>query len=94
MSASSGAAATGEGVVTALVSAAGAVLNSAAQAVSDGFRSLAANYGSGSEEEEAAAAAAAAAAALKIPSPIPPSSSEEEEEVTQSDERASKRRRH
>ena len=61
MSASSGAAATGEGVVTALVSAAGAVLNSAAQAVSDGFRSLAANYGSGSEEEEEAAAAAAAA---------------------------------
>ena len=51
MSASSGAAATGEGVVTAVVSAAGAVLNSAAQAVSDGFRSLAANYGSGSDDE-------------------------------------------
>ena len=51
LSASSGAAATGEGVVTALVSAAGAVLNSAAQAVSEGLWSLPANYGLSSDDE-------------------------------------------
>jgi len=51
LSASSGAAATSADVVTAVVSAAGAALNRAAQAVSDRVWSLAVNYGLSSDDE-------------------------------------------